>query len=67
MATATHNPEPAQGQPLMRTVTLKLPNFDNPAVAAEYRRQREVINAAYGRQREELAFWESTQSNEGWV
>lgn len=51
----------------MRTVTFELPNFDNPAVAAEYRRQREVINAAYERQREELEFWESVQSHEGWV
>lgn len=67
MASAIHNPEPAQAQPLVCTVTLELPNFDNPAVAAEYRRQREVINAAYERQREELEFWESVQSHEGWV
>jgi hypothetical protein len=67
MATLIHNPEQAKEQPLMRTVTFELPNFDNPAVAAEYRRQREVINAAYERQREELEFWESVQSHEGWV
>lgn len=67
MATSTHNPEPARQEPLTRTVTMEVPNLDNPAVAAEYLRQREIVNAAYERQREELDFWEATQSHEGWV
>ena len=67
MATLTHNPEPAPQEPLTRIGTMEVPNLDNPAVAAEYRRQREFINAAYERQREELDFWEATQTHEGWV
>jgi hypothetical protein len=67
MATLTHNPESAQQEPLRRTVTMDVPNLDNPAVAAEYHRQREIINAAYERQREDLDFWEATQTHEGWV
>ncbi len=46
---------------------MDVPNLDNPAVAAEYHRQREIINAAYERQREDLDFWEATQTHEGWV
>ena len=46
---------------------MEVPNLDNPAVAAEYLRQREIVNAAHERQREELDFWEATQSHEGWV
>jgi hypothetical protein len=61
MATPARNPEP-----LTRIVSVEVPNLDNPIVAAEYRRQREIINAAYERQREELEFWESAQSHEGW-
>ena len=67
MATLIHNPESAPQEPLTRTVTMEVPNLDNPAVAAEYRRQREIINAADERQREELDFWEATQTHEGWV
>ncbi len=67
MATLIPNPEPAPQEPLTRTVTMEVPNLDNPAVAAEYRRQREIVNAAYERQREELDFWEATQTHEGWV
>jgi hypothetical protein len=67
MATLTHNPESAPQEPLTRTVTMEVPNLDNPAVAAEYRRQREIINAAAESQREELEFWESVQTHDGWV
>jgi hypothetical protein len=67
MATLTHNPEPVPQEPLTRTVTMEVPNLDNPVVAAEYRRQREIINAAAESQREQLEFWESTQSHAGWV
>jgi hypothetical protein len=53
-------------KPLTRIVSVEVPNLDNPIVAAEYRRQREIVNASYERQREELAFWESVQCHEGW-
>ena len=67
MATLTHHPEPAPQEPLTRTVSRELPNLRNPVVAAEYRRQRDIINAAVQSQREELEFWESIQTHEGWV
>jgi hypothetical protein len=66
MATATHNPEPSKHEPLTRMVTRELPNLRNPIVAAEYRRQRAVIRAGVESQREELDFWEATQTHEGW-
>jgi hypothetical protein len=47
-------------------VTRELPNLRNPIVAAEYRRQRAVIRAGVESQREELDFWEATQTHEGW-
>ncbi len=61
MASAISHPEP-----LTRIVSVEVPNLDNPIVAAEYRRQREIVNASYEKQREELAFWESVQCHEGW-
>jgi hypothetical protein len=66
MATLTHNPVSAHEEPPMRIVSRELPNLRNPVVAAEYRRQRKIINAAYESQREELEFWESIQTHEGW-
>jgi hypothetical protein len=66
MATLTHNPESAQQEPLTRFITREVPNLRNPIVAAEYRRQREIIRAAVESQREELDFWESVQTHEGW-
>lgn len=51
----------------MRTISREVPNLRNPAVATEYRRQRAIINAAAESQREELDFWESAQTHEGWV
>ncbi len=66
MATLTPNLESAQQEPLTRVITREVPNLRNPVVAAEYRRQRAVIFAAVENQREELAFWESVQTHEGW-
>jgi Protein of unknown function (DUF3018) len=67
MASAIHHHEPQQQEPPMRTISREVPNLRNPAVAAEYRRQRAIINAAAESQREELDFWESVQTHEGWV
>jgi hypothetical protein len=67
MAASTHNPEAMPVEPPMRTITREVPNLRNPAVAEEYKRQRAIIAAASERQREEMNFWESVQSNEGWV
>jgi hypothetical protein len=66
MATLTHNPESAPHEPTTRIVSRELPNLRNPVVAAEYRRQRAIINAGVESQREELEFWESVQTHEGW-
>jgi len=66
MATSTHNPVLDTKEPATRIVSRELPNLRNPIVAAEYRRQREIINAAVESQREELEFWESVQTHEGW-
>ena len=66
MATLTHNPESAPHEPATRIVSRELPNLRNPAVAAEYRRQRAILTAAVESQREELEFWESIQTHEGW-
>ena len=66
MATLTHNPESAPPEPTTRVVSRELPNLHNPVVAAEYRRQRAIINEAVPSQREELEFWEAVQTHEGW-
>jgi hypothetical protein len=66
MATLTHNLVSTHPEPLTRIVSVEVPNLDNPIVAAEYRRQRAIINAAVERQREELEFWESLQTHDGW-
>jgi len=66
MATTTPHLEPA-AEPPVRTITRAVPNLRNPVVAQEYRRQREVIYAAIPHQSEEMQFWESAQSHEGWV
>ena len=67
MATSTTNLEDAQIEPPVRTITRQVPNLRNSAVAEEYKRQRAIITAAAERQREEMQFWESVQSHEGWV
>jgi len=67
MATLTPHREAASAEPAVRTITRVVPNLRNPAVAEEYKRQREVIHAATSRQSEEMTFWESVQSHEGWV
>jgi hypothetical protein len=67
MATSTQTRESAASEPPTRTITREVPNLRNPAIADEYRRQRAIIYAASERQREEMNFWESVQSNEGWV
>jgi hypothetical protein len=56
-----------EAEPAVRTVTRVVPNLRNPAVAEEYKRQREVIHDAAVRQSEEMNFWESAQSHEGWI
>jgi hypothetical protein len=66
MATSTSHLE-ASSEPTVRTITRQVPNLRNPAVAQEYKRQREVIHDASARQSEEMNFWESAQSHEGWV
>ena len=66
MAALTHNPETAPHEPTTRIVSRELPNLRNPVVAAEYRRQRAIINEAVLSQREELEFWEAVQTHEGW-
>jgi len=67
MATSTTHFEAASAEPTVRTITRVVPNLRNPAVAEEYKRQREIINDATSRQSEEMKFWESVQSHEGWV
>ena len=67
MATSTPPLEPASAEPAVRTITRVVPNLRNHAVAEEHKRQREVIHAATPRQSEEMKFWESVQSHEGWV
>jgi hypothetical protein len=67
MATSTSHLEAASAEPTVRTITRLIPNLCNAAVAEEYKRQREVINDATARQTEEMTFWESAQSHEGWV
>jgi hypothetical protein len=67
MATSTRHFEAASAEPTVRTITHVVPNLRNPTVAEEYRRQREIINSATSRQSEEMNFWESAQSHEGWV
>jgi hypothetical protein len=67
MATSTPHLEAASSEPTVRTITRVVPNLRNPAVAEEYKRQREIIRAATPRQSEEMNFWESAQSHEGWV
>jgi hypothetical protein len=67
MATSSRNLDTAPTEPLVRTIVREVPNLRNATVAEEYKRQRAVINAASERQREEMDFWESVQSHEGWV
>jgi hypothetical protein len=67
MVGPVRNFEPLQQEPPMRTITREVPNLRNPTVAEEYKRQRAIITAAAERQREEMKFWESVQSHEGWV
>jgi hypothetical protein len=67
MATSMPRIEAASAEPAVRTITRVVPNLRNPAVAMEYKRQREIIHAATTRQSEEMKFWESAQSHEGWV
>jgi hypothetical protein len=61
MATSTPHLEAASAEPTVRTITHVVPNLRNPAVAEEYKRQREIINSATSRQSEEMKFWESVQ------
>lgn len=67
MASSSRNLEAVSTEPLVRTIVREVPNLRNAAVAEEYKRQRAVINSASARQREEMDFWESVQSHEGWV
>ncbi len=67
MAVSADNLEAVLSEPPTRTITREVPNLRNPSVAEEYRRQRAIINSASERQREEMNFWESAQSHEGWV
>jgi sucrose-6-phosphate hydrolase SacC (GH32 family) len=67
MAASTSHLEDTPIEPPVRTITRQVPNLRNPAVAEEYKRQRAIITAAAERQREEMQFWESVQSHEGWV
>jgi hypothetical protein len=67
MATSIPHPEAAPSEPPIRTITRQVPNLRNPTVAKEYKRQRAILNAASKRQCEEMEFWESAQSHEGWV
>ena len=62
MATAAQSSEP-----LTREITRQVPNLRNASVAEEYARLRAIINAALDNRHEEVAFWESVQSDEGWV
>ncbi len=63
MATTPH----LEAEPTVRTITRVVPNLRNPAVAEEYKRQHEVIHNATSHESEEMNFWESVQSHEGWV
>jgi len=67
MATSTPHLEASSAEPTVRTITRVVPNLRNPAVAEEYKLQREIIHDATARQNEEMKFWESVQSHEGWV
>ncbi|HEY5214581.1 MAG TPA: hypothetical protein VIJ38_16320 [Acidobacteriaceae bacterium] len=67
MASPMRNFEALQQEPPVRTITREVQNLRNPAVAEEYRRQRAIIAAAAEHQQEETKFWESVQSDEGWV
>lgn len=67
MAAAIQNAEASADEPLVRTITREVPNLRNPAVAEEYKRQRAIVNAAAVKRSEEIEFWESVQTHEGWV
>lgn len=67
MAISSQHAEAAVPEPLVRTVILEVPNLQNPKVAEEYKRQRAIINDALQSRGEEMAFWESTQSHQGWT
>jgi hypothetical protein len=67
MATSISHFEAAPSEPPMRTITRQVPNLRNSTVAQEYKRQRTIISDASRKQREEMEFWESAQSHEGWV
>ena len=67
MATATQSYGEAGNEPATRSVTRELPNLGNAAVAKEYQRQREIIRMAALERRDEALFWESAQTDEGWV
>ena len=62
MATAAHSSEP-----LTREIIREVPNLRNASVAEDYKRQRAIINSALANRYEETDFWESVQSDEGWV
>jgi hypothetical protein len=67
METSTEKLDAVAEEPSMRTITRSVPNLRNPAVAEEYKRQRAIVFAASKLRREEMEFWESVQSHEGWV
>lgn len=54
----------------LRLVTRWVPDTRNPAFIAEYRLQWEVLAERYRKSKEsheELAYWESMQTDEGWI
>ena len=57
----------ATSESATRWMSREVPNMRNPQVAADYKRQRDVLDAALERQRDEMKFWESVQADEGWV
>jgi sucrose-6-phosphate hydrolase SacC (GH32 family) len=67
MPTSTSHREAKHPEPPLRTITREVPNLRNPTVAEEYKRQRTIVAAASQPQQEEMKFWESAHSHEGWV
>jgi sucrose-6-phosphate hydrolase SacC (GH32 family) len=67
MPTSTSHREAKHSEPPLRTITREVPNLRNPTVAEEYKRQRTIVAAASQQQHEEMQFWESAQSDEGWI
>jgi hypothetical protein len=67
MPTSTYHREATHSEPPMRTITREVPNLRNPTIAEEYKRQRVILTAAAEQQQEEMEFWESAQSHEGWI